>query len=80
MNEMIKNAVANLANTAGRYNDAKRTGNRDGMNIFNQMYSEKAALLRDMGFTVETPETDEYNYVVAVTVNGERAKVSGLFR
>ena len=79
MNEMLKNAAKNLAETAGRWNDARRTGDTESVNLWNHIYMEKAALLESMGFEVR-PETDEDGYAVAVTVSGERAEVQGLFR
>ena len=79
MTEMCRQATVNLAETAGRWNDARRTGNMESMNLWNNIYVEKAALLKSMGFEVK-PETDEDGYAVAITVQGERAEVSGLFR
>ena len=77
--EMLKAAAMNLAKTAGSWNDARRSGSTDSVNLWNKVYAEKAALLQSMGFEV-TPETDEDGYAVAVKVNGERAEVHGLFR
>lgn len=77
--EMMKNAATNLANTAGKWNDANRSGSAESERLWNKIYMEKAALLKSMGFEV-TPETDEDGYAVAVKVNGERAEVHGLFR
>ena len=79
MNEILKNAAMNLAKTAGSWNDARRSGHTESVNLWNHIYIEKAALLKDMGFEV-TPETDEDGYAVAVTVSGERAEVHSLFR
>ena len=69
MNEMMKNAAMNLAKTAGHCNDAKRSGNLESERLWNKIYMEKAALLKEMGFEV-MPETDKDGYAVAVTVGG----------
>ena len=79
MTEMCKQAAVNLAKTAGRWNDARRTGsNYETLGLWNKIYIEKAALLQSMGFEVKS-ETNEDGYAVAITVQGERAEVSGLF-
>lgn len=86
VSEMMKRAAENLAQTAGRWNDAMKTGDNDGAKHLNDAYMEKSALLREMGFAVVT-EADEDGYPVAVTVDcpaditakGERAEVRGLF-
>ena len=78
MNEMMKNAAMNLANSAGRWNDAKRSGNTESERVWNKVYMEKAALLQEMGFEV-TPETDRDGYAVSITVGEIRETVHGLF-
>ena len=79
MNEMMKNAAMNLAKTAGHWNDAKRSGNSESERLWNKIYMEKAALLKEMGFEV-MPETDKDGYAVAITVGETREEVHGLFR
>ena len=79
MNDMMKNAAMNLANTAGRWNDAKRSGSSESERLWNKVYMEKAALLKEMGFDV-MPETDKDGYAVAITVGEAREEVHGLFR
>lgn len=86
VSEMAKRAAENLAATAGRWNDAMKTGDNDGARKLNDIYMEKSALLRLIGFAVVT-ESDEDGYPVAVKVDClndsaaecERAEVRGLF-
>lgn len=86
VSDMTKRAAENLAATAGRWNDAMKTGDNGGARKLNDAYMEKSALLRLMGFAVVT-EADEDGYPVAVKVDclgdiaakGERAEVRGLF-
>ena len=79
MNEMMKNAATNLADTAGNWNDARKSGNTESERLWNKIYAEKTALLKAMGFNV-IPETDEDGYAIAITVGGTRETVHGLFR
>ena len=79
MNEMMKNAAMNLAETAGKWNDAKLSGNTASERLWNKICMEKAALLIAMGIDV-TPETDKAGYAIAITVGKVREAVHGLFR
>lgn len=77
MNEMAQKAAKNLAETAEMYNYQKQSGDMNGANLWNQIYGEKAALLKAMGFQVKAESKD--GYAVAVTVNGAREEVCDPF-
>lgn len=67
VSEMMERAAENLAATAGRWNDARKKGYNAQANRLNDVYAEKVALLREMGFSAVT-DCDEDGYAEAVKV------------